>query len=84
LAYPLANLKQKLMTRKSTSEKSQTIRPLGMYRGEVIVSDDFNAPLPPELLALVLGEPIPPDANSPEKPTVVKRRRVRSRKSRTT
>jgi hypothetical protein len=84
LVHPLANLKEKLMTRKSKSEKSQAIRPLGMYCGEVIVSDDFDAPLPPELLALFLGEPIPPDANSPDQPTVVKRRRVRSRKSRTT
>jgi prevent-host-death family protein len=34
----------------------QTPRPLGMYRGEFEVPEDFNAPLPDELLALFEGE----------------------------
>jgi hypothetical protein len=28
---------------------------LGMYEGSVVVPDDFNDPLPPELLAQFLG-----------------------------
>jgi hypothetical protein len=31
------------------------VRTLGMYRGSVLVADDFNAPLLPELRAFFLG-----------------------------
>jgi hypothetical protein len=55
-----------------------------MYRGEVIVADDFNAPMPPQLLALFRGEPIPPATNSVDNPPASKRRRTRWRKSRAT
>ncbi len=37
-------------------QPQQTTRPLGMDRGSVVVPDDFNDPLPPELLAQFLGE----------------------------
>lgn len=36
-------------------QPEQTTRPLGMYEGSVVVPDDFNDPLPPELLAQFLG-----------------------------
>jgi hypothetical protein len=70
------------MARKSTRGKSRAVRPLGMHRGFVIVSDDFNAPLPPELLAQFLGEPIVPNATPTKKPAAAKRQRINSRKSR--
>jgi prevent-host-death family protein len=34
----------------------RTPRPMGMYRGEFTVPDDFDAPLPDEVLALFEGE----------------------------
>ena len=70
------------MPRKVMLGKSQSTRPLGMDRGSVIVSDDFDAPLPPDVLAQFLGELETPQANAPKKPAVSKRRRVRLRKSR--
>jgi prevent-host-death family protein len=36
-------------------EPSRTPRPMGMYRGELHVPDDFNDPLPDDLLALFEG-----------------------------
>lgn len=36
-------------------QSEHTARPLGMYEGSVVVPDDFNDPLPPELLAQFLG-----------------------------
>jgi len=36
-------------------QPEHTTRPLGMYEGSVVVPDDFNDPLPPELLAQFLG-----------------------------
>ena len=37
----------------------QKKRPLGFARGEVWVADDFDAPLPPDLLAAFYGGEIP-------------------------
>ena len=37
------------------AEPRPTPRPLDMYRGQFTVPDDFNAPLPEELLALFTG-----------------------------
>ena len=34
-------------------------RQLGIERGRVWISDDFDAPLPPEILARFLGGPLP-------------------------
>jgi prevent-host-death family protein len=50
------------------------VRPLGMYRGSVVVPDDFNDPLPPELLAQFLG------TNEPTQDYSGKKRRQRKRK----
>jgi len=41
-------------------EKKQKVRPLGFARGEVWVADDFDAPLPDELLKAFYGGEIPP------------------------
>jgi hypothetical protein len=49
------------MIRKAKPGKSHAARPLGVDRGTVIVAHDFNAPLPPELLALFLGETTEPE-----------------------
>jgi prevent-host-death family protein len=36
-----------------------SVRPLGMDRGKVWVADDFDAPLPDDLLALFYGGEVP-------------------------
>ena len=38
---------------------SPTVRPLGMDQGRFRVPEDFNAPLPPDLLAAFEGQAIP-------------------------
>ncbi len=35
-------------------------RPLGFLKGEIWIADDFDAPLPPDILAGFLGEDEPP------------------------
>jgi prevent-host-death family protein len=37
-------------------EKTKNVRPLGFARGEVWMADDFDAPLPDDLLAAFYGE----------------------------
>jgi prevent-host-death family protein len=37
-------------------EPPRTPRPMGMFRGQFKVPEDFNAPLPDEVLALFEGE----------------------------
>jgi prevent-host-death family protein len=54
-------------------QPEQTTRPLGMYEGSVVVPDDFNDPLPPELLAQFLGV-------EPPKSSAGKKRRRRKPK----
>jgi prevent-host-death family protein len=51
-------------------ENNKTARPLGFARGQVWVADDFDAPLPDDLLAAFYGGEIP----QPEKPRRRKRR----------
>ena len=34
-------------------------RPLGLFKGEIWMADDFDAPLPPDILAGFLGEEEP-------------------------
>ena len=41
-------------------EPKQTVRPLGFARGEVWVADDFDAPLPDDLLKAFYGGELPP------------------------
>jgi prevent-host-death family protein len=45
--------------------KKQEVRPLGMDRGRVWVADDFDAPLPDDLLRTFYGGEIP-KLNSPK------------------
>jgi prevent-host-death family protein len=40
-------------------EQKQSIRPLGMDRGRIRIADDFDAPLPDDLLAQFYGGTIP-------------------------
>src|SRR5215469_16125847 len=35
-------------------------RPLGLYKGQIWMADDFNAPLPEDILAGFLGEELSP------------------------
>ena len=35
-------------------------RELGLYRGQIWMADDFNAPVPDDILAGFLGEDLPP------------------------
>lgn len=41
-------------------EPKQTVRPLGFARGQVWVADDFDAPLPDDLLKAFYGGELPP------------------------
>ena len=34
-------------------------RPMGMDRDTLVIADDFDAPLPPEIMAAFLGESMP-------------------------
>lgn len=51
-------------------------RPLGFLKGEIWMADDFDAPLPPDILAGFLGEDEPP------KPIVKKAHQTRSKRKR--
>jgi prevent-host-death family protein len=55
-------------------QPEQTTRPLGMDKGSVVVADDFDAPLPPELLAQFTGVEEDPKSSQGKK------RRPRKRK----
>lgn len=50
-------------------------RPLGFARGEVWVADDFDAPLPDDLLAAFYGGEIPKPESKPKKKTQRRRRK---------
>jgi prevent-host-death family protein len=39
--------------------KKQGKRPLGFYRGQIWMADDFDAPLPDDILAGFYGEDVP-------------------------
>jgi prevent-host-death family protein len=51
-------------------------RPLGFLKGEIWMADDFNGPLPPDILAGFLGE------GEPEKRVVKKVHQPRSKSKR--
>ena len=51
-------------------------RPLGMFKGEVWIADDFDGPLPPDILAGFLGD------DEPERRTVKKASQSRSKRKR--
>jgi prevent-host-death family protein len=40
-------------------ENNQKVRPLGIARGEIWIADDFDGPLPDDLLAQFYGGTIP-------------------------
>ena len=58
-------------------EPEKKIRPLGFDRGKIWVADDFDAPLPDDLLKLFYGGELPPiePASSPSKKSVRKKRK---------
>jgi prevent-host-death family protein len=49
-------------------EPSQAIRLLGMDRGQIWIADDFDAPLPDDLLKLFYGGELPPLEPAPVRP----------------
>jgi prevent-host-death family protein len=51
-------------------------RPLGFLKGEIWMSDDFDAPLPPDILAGFLGE------EEPERQPVKKAQATRKKRKR--
>lgn len=51
-------------------------RKLGLYRGEIWVADDFDAPLPDDILAGFLGEDVEPKKKSP-RPATRRQRKAR-------
>ncbi len=57
-------------------QPEKATRPLGMYKDSVVVPDDFNDPLPPELLAQFLGV----DVEEIPKTSTGKKARRRKRK----
>jgi prevent-host-death family protein len=52
---------------------TQGKRPLGLFKGEIWISDDFDAPLPPDILARFLGEEQP--GRKAAKPVATKKRK---------
>ena len=48
-------------------ERKQSVRPLGFARGQVWVADDFDAPLPDELLQSFYGETLPAEKSHSRK-----------------
>jgi prevent-host-death family protein len=53
--------------------REQPKRPLGLYRDQIWIADDFDAPLPSKILAGFLGEDLP--AQKPARPATAKRRK---------
>jgi prevent-host-death family protein len=51
-------------------------RKLGLYRGEIWMAEDFDAPLPEDILAGFLGEDLGPKTKTPQ-PAPKKQRKVR-------
>jgi prevent-host-death family protein len=48
-------------------EKKKGVRPMGIGRGEIWIADDFDAPLPDELLAAFYGGELPKLASRPRR-----------------
>jgi prevent-host-death family protein len=57
-------------------EQKHAKRKLGLYRGEIWVADDFDAPLPDDVLASFYGEAPDPKRKTPQ-PTPRKQRKAR-------
>lgn len=58
-------------------------RPLGLYKGEIWIADDFDGPLPPDILAGFLGDDVP-ETTEPrtQKRTVKKAAHSRAKRKR--
>lgn len=50
-------------------------RPLGFYRGQIWIADDFDAPLPDDLLAAFYGEENQSSERKPVKRSPTKKRK---------
>jgi prevent-host-death family protein len=50
-------------------------RPLGFYRGQIWMADDFDAPLPNDILAAFYGEDSPSPERKPVKHAPAKKRK---------
>ena len=59
-------------------EKKEKVRPLGFARGQVWVADDFDAPLPDELLREFYGGELPELTS--EKKNSARKKKSRKRK----
>jgi prevent-host-death family protein len=57
--------------------KPNTIRPLGFARDQVWVADDFDAPLPDDLLKAFYGGKLPPLVREPARKVKQTRRKRR-------
>ena len=57
---------------------SAAARPLGAMQGQIYIADDFDAPLPPDLLALFYGEEPARKKPARAKPGKASRKQVRS------
>ena len=55
--------------------KKKGKRPLGFYRGQIWMSDDFDAPLPDDILAGFYGEDVP-DRKAVKRATQKKRKKA--------
>ncbi len=54
-------------------------RPLGFYKGQIWMADDFNGPLPDDILAGFLGEELPPGKISAKTEPSISQRRKKKR-----
>lgn len=61
---------------------TQGKRQLGMYQGQFWIADDFDAPLPPDILAGFLGEDEPQKATEPAQKRTVKKAASRAKRKR--
>ena len=56
-------------------EPSEGKRKLGLYSGKIWMADDFDGPLPPDILAGFLGEEMPRESKKPRSKNQGKRRK---------
>ena len=56
----MAKAKEKRRKRRAkVDRKTKAVRKLGTFEGQVVISDDFDAPLPEEVLAAFEGKDEP-------------------------
>jgi prevent-host-death family protein len=54
-------------------------RPLGFYKGQIWMADDFDAPLPDDILAGFLGEELPPEKIAAKTERVISQKQKKKR-----